>query len=190
MIVLNACYPYSTVFSETICIDTDPNELSVAQKTCTTKDITSSGQGAPIAITKVEQKIVPANSVDKVKLQLTIHAKNKGDGIIINPDKYSDICTGGRMGEEDYNQIRIKSVKFSGYEYEYGSSGHSEIVCEPNPMKKNKEDYYTRCSLTNDNGIDKSKLTFETNLVIELEYGYKQTISKEIEIMNNEQLED
>ena len=56
-LVFNMCYPYSTILSETICIDTDPEGLSVAKKTCESKDITTmGGQGAPISITKVEQK--------------------------------------------------------------------------------------------------------------------------------------
>ena len=101
-VILNACYQYNTILSETICIDTDPNDLKAAQKTCKAKDISSSGQGAPIVITNVEQEIVPADYSDRVKVQFTIHAKNKGDGLIIDNDRYKEVCAGDGIKEEDY----------------------------------------------------------------------------------------
>lgn len=182
-IILNACYAYATIFTETICIDTDPNELGIAEKTCKAQDITSSGQGAPVAITKVEQKILPGTSKDNVRLQLTIFVENKDDGMIIDSDRYKDICLGRSAGKDDYNVVKLKSLKFSYYEY----GENSDFECTPNPLKETKNGYYTQCILKEGSAIEKSKVTFQTPLVIELEYGYKTTLSEKIEILNKEQ---
>lgn len=184
MIVVNACYPYATILSETICIDTDPNELRIVQKTCKVKDITSSSQGAPVAITKVEQKIIPGSDKDNVGLQFTILAENKDDGLIIDQNKYKDICIGRGSSKEDYNKLILKSLKFSDFVYRYGQE--SDLECEPNPLKETREGYFTRCTLKEENSIPKTQPTFETPIVIELSYGYKTTESEEIDIINSE----
>ena len=186
IIGLTACYPYSSIFSDTMCIDTDPNNLKIAEKTCKARDITSSGQGGPVAITRIEQKVIPADNAQSVNLQLTIFAENKGEGIIINPDRYDQICKGTNIDKDDYNVVWLKSLKYSDYEYNPHNDGISEIVCNPNPMREIDGEYQTRCELKDKNTIDKSKLTFETPLVVEIEYGYKQSISKEIEILNDD----
>ena len=56
--IANLCYPYETILSTSICIDTDINNLRPAKKVCSLKNLVfSSGQGAPVAITKVEMNI-------------------------------------------------------------------------------------------------------------------------------------
>ena len=183
-IVISACYPYSSVLSDTICIDTDPNDLTVAKKTCKVKDVTSAGQGGPVVINKIEEKILPGDSKDSVRVQFIIHAINKGDGILIDYDKYRDICIGRNPEKEDYNSIKIKGLRFSDYAYEDG-----DFECEPNPLKEVKGEYIARCVLKAENSIPKSMLTFQTPIVLELIYGYKTAISEEVEILNrNEQL--
>jgi hypothetical protein len=182
-IILNTCYPYLTIMSETICIDTDPNNLAVAKKTCKTKDITSSGQGAPIAITKIEQKTVPSDSKDSVVVQFTIYAENKGKGVIISKDRYKEVCQGKSLKKEDYNTIELKDLKFSDYSYE-----DDDFDCHPIPLREQDGKYYTRCTLKEENSISKNKLTFETPIVVELAYGYKTALSEEIEILSMDQI--
>ncbi|MBD3164926.1 hypothetical protein GF323_07040 [Candidatus Woesearchaeota archaeon] len=180
-----ACYPYSTVFSGTICIDTDPNNLRIAEKTCETRDILASSQGAPVAITRIEQKVLPGSSSSNIRLQFTVYAENKGRGIIIDPYRYKEICLGKNIRKQDYNSLIMESFEFSGYMYEYGED--YEIDCIPNPMKETKDSYYTKCTLKEISSIPKSRLTFETPLVIQLSYGYSTTETHEISILNNEQ---
>jgi hypothetical protein len=178
-IILNSCYKYSTILSKTICIDTDPYNQNVVKKVCQVSDIsTTSGQGAPVAITKVEQKVIPGNSVDSVRVQFTIHAKNVDNGIILNDNNYKQVCTGEKYTKEDYNIIKIKSLKFSDYEYP------SEIKCSFDTLKETEGDYYTVCTLNEEYSIPKTMLTFETPLTIELSYGYKISEPVKIEISN------
>jgi hypothetical protein len=185
-IALSMCYPYATIFSETICIDTDPEGVSIAKKSCTAKDISSSsGQGAPIAITKVEQSVMPGDSDDSVVVQFNVYAENKGSGLIIDYDRYRDICLAKNPQKEDYDTIWVHSFKFSDYEYKEGND--YSIDCYPNPMRLTQNGYYTQCTVKKESAISRDKLTFETPLVIELLYGYKETIGTEIEILNRYQ---
>jgi len=176
--IINACYAYSTILSKTICIDTDPFGLGVAKKSCDAKDISLSSQGAPIAIKKIEQKVLPGNNKDEVRLEFSIYADNVGEGTIIDRNRYSQICSGQELVTEDFNSISLDRVQFSGYEY---SQDFQDMDCT-NPMIKTKDGYYSRCVMKD--GIPKSKLTFETPLIVQLSYGYKQIISEDVSILD------
>jgi hypothetical protein len=185
-IIFNACYSYATVTSQTICIDTDPNDLGVKKKSCKAKDISpSGGQGGPVAITSIQERVIPADSEDRVLLEFTIYAENQGDGTIINYDNYREICEGRDFGRDDYNVVKLHSIRFSDYEFTEGIG--TGLECSPTPMKEIDKKYYTKCTITKDSALDKSTPTYETPLIIDLVYGYKTTISQEMEIMNDEQ---
>ena len=111
-VVFTACYPYSTVLSDVICIDTDPNNLGVAEKSCEAKEVTGESQGAPIAITKIEYRIIPGGNSDEVGMEFGIYAQNKGDGLLINRERYEDICLGHGIEKEDYNVVTLKRLSF------------------------------------------------------------------------------
>jgi hypothetical protein len=149
------------------------------------KDISSSSQGAPVAITKVEIRAMPSSQSDKVRMQFTIHAQNKAKGIIMDRGRYKEICLGEELQSEDYNRISLKSLRFSDYEYAKGAP--SDMECSPEPMRKIRDGYYTVCELRDENAIPKSKAAFQTPIVIELEYGYKIALSQRIDILNKQQ---
>ncbi len=186
-IVFNTCYPYATVFSDTLCIDTDPHGVSIAEKTCKARDLSSSGQGAPVAVTKVEQKILPGKTKESIGIEFTIHAENKGKGIVTNHERYREICLGRSAEKEDFNALSLERLQFSGHEYIRGRD--SDMECAPNPVRETKKGFVIRCATKDENAISKSRLTFETPIVIELSYGYKEAVSSEIQILNdNEEL--
>jgi len=78
----------------------------------------------------------------------------------------------------------LSRLSFSDYDYIPGVE--NDFECSPEPMRKTKSGYYVRCVLSDENSIPKSKLTFESPIVIELDYGYKTTISNVIEIMGED----
>lgn len=186
-IIMTACYPYKTIFSGTLCIDTDPENVKIAKKTCSAKDITADSQGAPIAITKIQEKILPGSSPDNIRVELQITAENKDTGILIDPARYSDICLGKNSNTSDYNAIKVNYIEFSDYSYKDGEK--SQLECSPNPMRKTDGGYFTRCTITESNSISKSRLTFDTPLIIELEYGYKSSVIAEVSILSNNNYE-
>src|SRR3989344_5097334 len=67
----NLCYPYQTNLSTTICIDPDIIGIRSSPKVCQVKDLAfGSGQGAPIAITRVEEQMIPVIVQDIEKPQV------------------------------------------------------------------------------------------------------------------------
>ena len=52
-----SCYKYRTEMSETVCIDPDVYNIKPIEKACEVKSISLSSQGAPVAITKIEEVI-------------------------------------------------------------------------------------------------------------------------------------
>ncbi|HLD19098.1 MAG TPA: hypothetical protein VJB90_03750 [Candidatus Nanoarchaeia archaeon] len=103
-----ACYEYGTEYIFDVCIDTDPTNTKPLKKACDLlqnkkkyNSITS-GQGAPVAITQVDQaiRITPDNKLD---IDFIIKIKNAGKGKIYDlsatPNK---LCNeGGGLEEAD-----------------------------------------------------------------------------------------
>ncbi len=183
-ITMNLCYDYSTHFEETVCIDSNPN-MGTAQKSCEVNDIVdSAGQGAPVAITEIREKI--AGTTDGAKIVFEIYIENKGNGILFVPDRIEKMC--GPMDPDNFvkteemNTISIDEVRFSSYSLNDGS-----IVCTPFVESSEFPGHYDisqneflRC--TTRDPIPSAMGTFSTQLIIEFSYGYIETIEKEITI--------
>jgi hypothetical protein len=75
--LVTACYDYKTIANPNVCIDPRPFTTAKEKKVCTIHDVSLKDQGAPVAITKVEEKAL-SNS-----LQFKIHFKNVGRGDVI-----------------------------------------------------------------------------------------------------------
>ncbi len=185
-ILATACYAYQTKATETVCIDTDANNLRGIEKVCAIdeKGKSLASQGAPVAVTNIETEILPKDD-NSVAPYFIIQLKNKGDGVIIGYDKVREACSYGPITNEDFNWVEVK-VYLSKSDKE-GEEG-KQLDCNPKleginsgkaRLKDNKEDTI-RCVL--DEGIDKSRGTYSTPLYIELDYGYTSTISEEVTI--------
>ncbi|TAL55867.1 MAG: hypothetical protein EPN86_02985 [Nanoarchaeota archaeon] len=107
--VINAvtCYEYGTEYIFDVCIDTDPTNTKPVTKAC---DLTQnkkkynslSGQGAPVAITSLDQAIKIKDN-KKMDIDFIIKVRNVGNGkvydIAATPDK---LCRqGGGLEEAD-----------------------------------------------------------------------------------------
>lgn len=89
-IMATAIYPYATDASIMVCID--PNYHQLGKKACQMRPVTvSGGQGAPIAITKVEP--IP---IGKSKVQFNVYLKNVGGGDIVDYTRTKDNLRTGR----------------------------------------------------------------------------------------------
>lgn len=91
---VTSCYRYMTEASLPVCIDPNPY-LSVNQpKVCTVKDIAGGSQGAPVAVSKVEEDISPATintgSGSAIRTGTTVYFRvyvnNVGAGQVLAPD--------------------------------------------------------------------------------------------------------
>ncbi len=78
---VSAEYEYGTSASSIMCIDPDIFGISKTTDVCEVKpSVFSGGQGAPVAITKIDERIAPLD--DGLKIGFDIYISNKGNGEI------------------------------------------------------------------------------------------------------------
>ena len=195
-ILATACYPYKTILDTSICIDTDVLGQRRGQKSCIAKDLSfGEGQGAPVAITKIETRMLPQDNA-KVKPHFIIHVKNAGNGQVIkngiaeksNPSNLKEInknaiekaCSSESLSYKDFNVLNAKA-SLSGVILDCDPKEGMQQTAEI--RIKDKEDI-VRCTYEGDaknvGGIDASLDPYTAQLKIELDYGYTFTISKDI----------
>ena len=172
-ILATACYPYKTILGTSVCIDNDIYGTKRGEKACSVTDLTfGEGQGAPVAVTKVETRMLP-QADDTVKPLFLIHIKNRGNGEVVKLSKVENVCTGEQLDYTDFNTILI-SASLSGKfldcrTKEEGSQEQTEI------RLREKEDL-VRCT----GDVVELEYAYVSPLKVELRYGYTFTISKDI----------
>lgn len=176
-ITANLCYPYKTVLSTTVCIDPDVSGIRPGKKVCNVKEIIfNNGQGAPIAITKIEPNMIPDGDI--IKPQFLVFIENKGKGNPVNINNYFKVC-----GKEKLSNEEIKNTWNVAFLKAY-TSGNQQLECSPNSEGSNdnligflrfrdKKDF-VRCTFK-DKNIKRSDDAFTSPLRIEIDYGYVQT---------------
>jgi hypothetical protein len=168
-IVATACYIYTTHATPSVCIDRYPYDGS--RKVCTPSTQSwPKSQGAPVAITRIEQENTPE------KILFTIHIKNVGTGQVYDPRSINKCNPWNptRTTERDKNVVQLIWISL-------GTVGYENMVCHP--------DYWVR--LNNGEGVvtceyalpaNTPSTAYKDNLVVELTYGYSQTIQKSVHI--------
>ena len=165
----NLCYRYKTVAQPQVCIEKDPLSFTV-KKACTAGDVSLSSQGAPIAVTKVEQ----LSTATKAQFKLTF--RNVGRGIVVNPDKS---CTKDAMASiqrYDLDWVRIERMSIAGKKLACGGTGSS------NAVRLVDGTGYVTCSIALPDIYQGTAPAFATPLDIEVSYLYKDTIQQSIRI--------
>ena len=181
-VIATLCYPYQTILDTTVCVDTDISNLRPGKKACKAQDlILNNGQGAPIAITKIEVNMLPAeideqNQPRKIKPQFLIFIENKGQGTAIKKEVVKDFCTKSDTSHENLNRIYVRAFL-----------SNEELDCTPKEKDKSEEKRafaklkdkkeLVRCTLEKEKSIDSSLDPYYSPLRIELTYGYTQSIS-------------
>ena len=174
-IFATACYPYKTILGTSVCIDTDIFGTKLRNKACEVKDLLfNNGQGAPVAITKIESKMLPVEDESMIKPQFIIHIENKGNGEVIKSEKIGSVCTNEPLDFRDFNIIQIKASLSENEKLNCNIDG-TETTAESRLRQKKS---IARCTL--ENGIQRNIDAYTSPLRIELDYGYTFTISKDI----------
>lgn len=173
-ITATACYEYNTRLNADVCIDTDPYNLNKGEKPCISRDLTFSGQGAPLAITKIKPSIKSdQDSRDQVIPTFEIEFKNLGNGKVLDFMTIDKYCSSQDFSNLDFNTVDI-NVKI----------GQNQLTCIPNPVKLNKEDIgKTICSLPL--GINEYGPSYSSLMQIDLLYGYTFSRSHEFTIIKH-----
>jgi len=184
-----ACYEYKTYGSATICINPRiMEEDNLPRGECKTGTVTlSGGQGAPIAVTKIEQEIIPIGE-NTLKMNLKIHVSNQGGGKAITKerDAYMKDCTGQPLTTDELGKITVDQIMFSNYRL---GSIQAGITCinlkEDKTFVLDKTGQYIIDCYAEMDPASIGSAAFTTPLLIELSYGYSQTSSsKSITIKN------
>ncbi len=152
-----ANYQYQTNAIANVCIDTDPfGEVEVGgiQKACEVEDIMlDKGQGAPIAVTRIEPMMMGSST--KITPKFRIYIENVGGGEPSSTDNKPNV-------------VKIKAYL-----------SEEELICDDEELNIDKRESIA-CSLSE--GISKKQESYTSLISIKLDYNYKNTINKEIQI--------
>ncbi len=178
-IMATACYEYSTQAFIDVCIDTDPYDTKPREKVCSPNPVTvSGGQGAPVAVVKVEPRMLADG--DYVRPQFKIHLKNTDSGSVIRAGQSGLICSSENPERGDYNYVTLTDIRFSNY-------GLSDFDCAPTlgsnyAAKLENGNDYIICTIKEGRGISKSETSYMTPLYVKFDYGYIISKGTDIEI--------
>lgn len=198
-LVVTACYDYATTFNDEICIDTNMNALKTFTGGCKVTDLSSSGQGSPIVVERVNVHML-SESNDYVRPVFEMYVRNAGVGQVINKEKIESACSSQGLTKQDYNAVFLQSFMLSNAAYSYVFNGYDEktgreitdtndrdlFECSPNPLilQEGKDNYF-RCSLkkgVQDETFSTRQASYDTPIQIELSYGYQIIQQKKIRI--------
>ena len=164
--LLTNCYGYATFTSPMVCID--PQPMSEHRKTCTPRDLSLTSQGAPVAVTKIEQENTRKKSI------FNIHIKNVGKGDILY---WGDLALCSPYSKQGILTSRNKNV-VQGFEVRIENQ---VLDCTPRDKKirlnQNGEGIIT-CMY--DLEFTNIQSAYQTPLIIEFWYGYMQTEQKQV----------
>ncbi len=173
-ILATACYGYKTLGSENICIDPNPFSPTTAKKVCTPTAVSFGSQGAPIAVTSVE--VDPTPRVTRFK----IHISNAGGGTVYKPGadylaKCSPYHTTGLAFPSEVDMVRLSKVEVAG-----------KVItpsCKPLDNEGHVRLISGQATVFCEIGGLGTGPTYTTPMTVELDYGYRSTISKSVVVL-------
>ncbi len=166
-ISIDVCYPYQTKFSSLVCINPESSVNSKPTKVCTPSSQSFSGQGSPVAITKIDAPIIlPHENPSLIKFQIVLHVQNLGTGFVVLKQKYADACS-QKSGQDIFNVVQIT-----------GSLEDSPLECAPSILRLNAADNTIVCTATS--GLEKALGSHQSVLSVNLDYGYLTRKTKQI----------
>jgi len=186
IILATACYPYFTKSSPTVCIDPFPFD-DRQEKVCNIGSQSVPSQGAPVAITRIDQEASTG------KIQFKINIKNVGDGDVLKPGvddddiKILDKCSplgGGILNRKDFDRVQLEKVQIGNVDllesrrcspFADGTKGTTNLI------RLFNGEGFVICTLTVKE-LGDVQSAYTTPIQVELKYSYRSTISKQIEI--------
>jgi len=162
-IIFQACYKYTTSAAAQVCVDPDVANLN-PRKACRPEPVLlPNGQGAPVAVTKIEPYMVPEG--DGVTPVFAIYVQNLGFGAVVRPEGAEAACTGGT------------GLQLLSYANVHAFLQNKELVCDPNPVKIESTQERRFICQRKEMLYGPSAGTFSAVLTIQLEYGYVNSLA-------------
>jgi hypothetical protein len=167
-----ACYKYETNAQGLVCLDPEPFSSSSRTKVCSGSTSPSMGtQGAPIAVSNIIVEPTPGRTKFKISIS------NVGGGDVFKDGfNYLSLCSpysGSGLQFEDMDMIKLSQVKVN----------NIDITGTCKPVRNGEVRLINGVA----NVICEVELSsgpaFTTPLTIQLNYGYRQTISKDLRVI-------
>jgi len=172
-ILATACYTYETVATANMCLDPNPYSATIKQRVCTPGAVSlGGGQGAPIAVTTVEEDASPGRA------RFKIHIQNAGKGEVFRYGlqylgKCSPYSEGLAFDESGY--VQLADIMIAGVSI--------KSSCKPLDVDHIRLDQsgsaVIYCSLDSVRG----QAAFVSPLTVILRYGYRDSTYTNIEII-------
>jgi hypothetical protein len=165
-IIAMLCYPYKTYATVDVCIDPNPNRESQLG-TCTPRLVNADSQGAPISVSSVE------SISQRGKARFVITITNVGGGEVIRKSVL-DRCADVELSKTEFDKITlVRATLSSGMPVECTPSGDVSLINGRATLVCTAE------------GLDESMPAFNTLLQLEIEYGYRKSIQRTIQIQGD-----
>jgi hypothetical protein len=172
-ILATACYSYKTIASENVCIDPDPFSPGAERKVCIPGPVGFGTQGAPIAVSNVDVEAAPRTT--RFKIQIS----NVGGGTVFKSGgDYLSKCSPYHSAGLQYNDVdyvTLSKVEVAGTVI--------TSSCKPADNQRNVRLTNGQATVFCELGGVRAGPTYTTPLTIELDYGYRSTITRSIEII-------
>ena len=172
-LLATACYSYQTKAGPSVCIDPNPYQADI-EKSCSVDAISLGSQGAPIAVTNVEEEVMTG------EFQFKITIKNVGGGQAIKTDNFDD-C--------NPFESRIDLKQNVDFIYVDGKIkiGSTDLECRPigsdNSIRLIEGAGYIICTLPNTDDIKRFSQGYTTPIIIPLKYTYRTSIQQPIQVI-------
>ncbi len=177
-LLATACYHYETVAGSPVCIDPNPYS-TVEKKICEVHDIALASQGAPIAVTKIDEEAFAT------KTQFKITIKNVGGGDVIKETSFNKCGSSGEKVErEDIDKLKIEEVKISDKYLQCGPYSEGEVRGGAGLVRLINGEGYITCELPKSaySAYETGTTAFTTPLMIKLSYVYRNTAERKLQI--------
>ncbi|NQU98340.1 hypothetical protein HQ533_02645 [Candidatus Woesearchaeota archaeon] len=174
---VSVCYPYRTKLTDEVCIDTSHLTQDARERVCETQDKLYTGQGAPVAVTNVEVEMQATRQV--MQPSLLIKIENKGSGMVLAPVTELELPKACELQKDTDKKGNWNQVKVTAH------LSNSKLSCFPETVNLRDEKGFTRCTLPANTEFYGGSLNYHATMVIDLDYVYLTSISKEIEIIRS-----
>ena len=173
-LLLTACYYYQTETAGIVCVD--PNPTSREEKICTMGDVRLDVQNAPVKVTRVSQTATSS------ELIFNIEITNTGNGVVLREFAFrgGGVVTEDRcLNADTYRDMNLVGISTSIVGLGEGNCRPTGSSQEPIRLFDNRGNVV--CTFPIPQNMDSA---YTTQMQIILMYGYRQSVQKEIKLVN------
>ncbi|MBI3035752.1 hypothetical protein HYY71_05515 [Candidatus Woesearchaeota archaeon] len=180
-LLATVCYAYHTVAGPSVCIDPNPYSVVKEKKVCEIKPLTFPSQGAPIAITRIDEEAFTT------KTQFKITIKNVGGGDVLRRGPSEEVfakCDPSgdkKIGREDIDKVYLQEVKISNKELQCGPYAEGLVKGLQGYVRLINGEGFVICELPKEEYTNKAT-AYTTPIKITLAYGYRTTAERKLQI--------